>query len=421
MKIFIKLLFALLPLAATAQNNLVTTGGGTFTVSQNPPSTYYLGRTYNKSNFTNMADFGTNSVGGSASGGHIVTTLDGAGTFTAPLELADTVRVSHFKMVVKAHLTTTQSTSTFGISIGLLSVNANALTSHAMFYNMSSTNNGHVQFFNQDNGSTWTQDWTTTQTTPVPNSTNDAVILTYERINNILHFGVYNATTNSASWDTVFTVAQNSTTIFMPNTAVPTIWANGGHLQIDSLAIVKNEPMNPDVMFVGDSKGIFSASSGFLTTYPAICSYFLGKTVTAQGFGDLTANMLSGWHEIKTLMPRAVVFEGGSNDLRFNGSLNTAAITALMDSCQAYGIIFIPLSPMFESAQDLSGQLSFFAGLPNEIYLWDISKRPGFLFTDGIHLSALAPPWIARRIRESNLLPGPTNRNEYYQSGFTSF
>lgn len=411
--------FLFLPFLGLGQNTIYT-GGGVVTVNQTSPATFYLGRTYNNSNFTNTSDFAVNTCGASASGGHLVCTSPGAGAFTASLQLADTERISHIKIVVKAHMTTTQSGSTFGISLGQQGINSNALCSILMFYNMSNSNNGHVQLFTQSNSATWTQQWTTTQNTPVTNSTNDAVILTYERISNQVHFGVYNATTNSASWDTVFAVSTTTTTAFMPNTAVPVIYANGGNLQIDSLAVLKNEPMNPDVMFVGDSKGVFGPAT-FAGQYPVIASWFINKTVIAHGFGDLTANMLSGWHEIKQLMPRAVVFEGGSNDKRFNGSLNTVAITALMDSCQVYGITFIPISPMFESAQDLSGQLAFFATLPNQVYVWDISKRPGFLFTDGIHLSTAGAPWIARRIRESNLIPGPTNRNEFYQSGFTNY
>ena len=411
-------LCAFIPFLSFGQTGL-TTGGATVTVNQVSTPTYYVGRTYNNSAFTNTNDFAVNTCGASASGGHLSITSPGSGAFTASLQLADTERVDHIKIVAKVHLTSTQSSSTFGVSLGLQGVNANALCSIVMFYNMSTSNNGHVQLFNQNNSSTWSQQWSTTANTPVTNSTNDAIVLTWERINNQMHFSVYNATTNAASWDTLFTVAQNSSTVLMPNTAVPVLYANGGNLQLDSLTVIKNVPTR-GVMFVGDSKGIWGQTS-FALTYPSICSYFLDKTVVSQGFGDLTANMLSGWKEIKTCNPIAVLFEGGSNDQRFNGSLNTVAITKLMDSCQAYGIIFIPIGPMFESAQDLSGQLAFFASLPNNIYMWDISKRPGFNTADGIHIASIATPWVARRIRESNLLPGPNNRNEYYQSGFTNY
>lgn len=425
-----KILFLLLfPVAAFSQNSAVITGsGGSSSTVKNP----IVGSIYKQNsssggtgwNSTTLAsDFGAFTSGVSTSAGSIVTTTDGAGFFTDSICLRDTMRSEHWRMVLGVHMTSTQTSSTNGVAIGPKGVNYAAHNSMAMFYNMSSTNNGHSQLFyqNQSNSSTWTQGWTATQSTAVANASSDRIILTFDRIFNQFHYTIYNQTQNLTTYDTTFAITPIG--IPLPNTYVPTIWRLGGNLAIDSLNIVELDPYNPDNMIVGDSKGIFGQST-FQQTYPAILGYFYPNTVIQHGFGDLTGNILSGWPDVKRVMPKMVLYEGGSNDIRFSQTANTAAnIKAFHDSCIAYGITFWCISPVRESVQDNSSQLSIFATyLPNEIYAWDIGVITGNLYTDGIHLSNAGAQQLARRVREANALYNPKNDNQFNSvSGLPTF
>jgi len=398
---------------AFCQGLVTGTGGTSSTLG-------YLGAVYNKSNWTSMADFAVNNVGGSASGGHIVTTTSGAGTFSNQLQMTDTTRLYHVKLVLAVHMTTTESASTYGVSLGLFGVNSYSQCSFAMFYNMSTSNNGHIQFFNQNQSTTWTQQWGPTATSTVTNSTNDKIIMTFERVSNLMHFVVYNATTNSAPFDTTFSITPQG--IPMPNTCVPTIWANGGNLQIDSLVEIKNEQVGAMCAIVGDSKADYGASN-VQNTFPYILGYNYPSIVVQSGLGDLTGNYLSGWPEIKALKPKIVIYEGGSNDLRFSVSslVTVANVKAFHDSCVAYGIQFIPVSPMYEVTLDVSSQISLFASYSPNIYVWDLSKMPGFLYTDNIHPGDIGMVRIARRIRESNLLQYPNMNFECVPNSNTPY
>ena len=355
---------------------------------------------------TLSTDFPVQNVGAAVSGGAITTSLDGAGTFSDSLCFKDTLRSTNVKIVVGVSLTSTQSGTTYGVSLAMKGVNYYAPASIAMFYNMSTSNNGHSQLFYQNNSLSWTQSWGTTTSSAVANATNDRIVLTLERINNQIHWNVYNQTQNLSTFDTTFIFA--TTGPIYPNTWVPTLFANGGHLKIDSFTVAEGDPVNPDILFYGDSKGIFGQSF-WQQTYPAVLGYFYPSVVIQHGFGDLTAHLLSGWPDVKRLMPKMVVYEGGSNDIRFSQSGSTAGnVAAFFDSCAIYGIRVIFLSPIYESNQDLSSQLSIFSKYaPNYIYCFDIGARTGMLYFDGIHLSNAGAQEVARRIRESNLLINP--------------
>lgn len=396
-----------------------------------------VGSIYNKwsssggAGWNNMNDFGANSAGATASSGSAITTTCGtcgAGLFTDSLCLADTLRSENWHMTFGITQTSTIGSTTYGWGLTCKSVNYHAPASTSIFYNTSNTNNGHFQLFVQNNGSPgstgWTQEWGTTTTTPVPNSTNDRIIATLGRANNVFYFSAWDQTSNSITWDTTWTYS--TTGIVYPNTWVPTLYYFGGNLKVDSINIVQDDPVNPDVLFITDSKGIYSTTT-WQQTYPAILGYFYPNIAEECGFGDLTSNVITAWPDVKRIMPKSVFYEIQSNDLRFltvaDTAITRANVTRFYDSCAAYGIKFIACSPLYEAAQNNSPYIyiySAYATLPGAAYVYgyDIPQRTNGLYTDNIHLGNQSSYLLARRIREAGVLPNP-NGNKAFIPGIT--
>lgn len=409
-----------------AYSTAVDTSGN---IIETPLTGQYVGSVYKQNSSSGGTGWTTGTiassfvqnVGATASSGSIATSAAGGGLFSDSLCLLDTFRSTHVKITVGIKMTSTQTSSTFGFAVAMNGINGFSKNSFGMFYNMATTNNGFSQAYyqNQSASSTWTQltGWNPTSSRQVTNSTNDRIVATLERIDNQIHWSIWDQTSNSVTYDTTFSL---TTTAFpLPNTWMPAIFALGGNLLIDSFNVIQTDPINPDIMCVGDSKGVFGQTT-WQQTYPAILGYFYGSVVIEHGFGDLTSNILQGWSDVKRVHPKAVLYEGGSNDIRAGqSSITSGNVAAFADSCAVYGIKFIPLSPLYESAQDNSPQLSIFSAYPNQVYVFDIPKRTGGLYPDNIHLSNISAQLVARRIRESNQLPSPTNRYQYVPNSNT--
>ena len=162
-------------------------------------------------------------------------------------------------------------------------------------------------------------------------------------------------------------------------------------------------------MFVGDSKTQGAAASSFYNTYPGILGSSYENIGIQAGFGDKTQDVLNRIAEIILINPKQVVLSIGSNDQRAGVSqatfeANYASITSQLTSA---GIEVIHLSPMYETALNLTAQYTYVStNYSPFVDVFYVVQEAGNLSGDGIHPSEAGYKAIASRLNFTNLLKG---------------
>lgn len=403
------LIFALFNAFLCNAQGLLTTSGTAFIGA---PGGSFLGVTYSKSNFVSgdlTNDFVTSGVGASVVSGKIHITSGSAANFNNYLCLKDTTCSLHYRFTVCWKFTSTKITGDFGISIGQRGVNSASVNSFGFLCDQSSNStSGHPGFFQQSNSGGFPLVWTATQS--VSNSTNDRMMAVVERNNQNLRIRLYNLSTQSASADTTITYPMSGG-IIPQNTSQFAIYSNSASstIDIDSIARVIYEPLNPDIAWLGDSKTLGYGASTWTTTWTSLLKQYWPYSVTFAGFGDRTQDALARVPEIIALHPRCVVISLGSNDLRtgISSTVWQANYDSIVVRLQRAGIIVLHTTGAKEGSLTQTTLVNFInSTFPGAVIdTFTLLSESGILYADGIHLNDKGNARYAEIIRTSPLLP----------------
>jgi hypothetical protein len=372
-----------------------------------------VGRTYDKSSWTNLSDFSVNTVGATVSAGKINIPNAGVTDFTKSLQLASYSCVNHWKTEIVFRLTQPISAATTGISVGTQSTNVNSLNSWAVFFSTSTTNTGRMEFFAQSNSGTWFS------ADASPNSLSfdagDEIKLSIERNNQFVYIKAENLTYPFAEpvYHTIET-DMNSNPI-APNTGHFSIWGQGGTFTVDRFTVYNNELLEPDMMFLGDSKTLGYGATSFYNTYPGQLGSKFNRVSISAGFGDKTTDLLNHIDEIKLINPKRVILAIGSNDERFGAGASFQTNYAnIVNQLTTQGIEVYHLSPAYETGLDLTSQYNFVkATYPQMVDVFDLFKGDGNLYSDGIHWTDQGNMLASQLVLDSNYVIGVKTYDQF--------
>lgn len=263
----------------------------------------------------------------------------------------------------------------------------------------------------------------TTGNSAANGAANDTTLITVERILDSVKVVAYNRTKNAYS-SAVYGYNIYSGGINMANTGYFAIFSFGGTQQIDSLTISTTEIKNAQAAYIGDSKCIGYLDSVYSYAIGPKTDAYIPTTISWSEGSDRTTEVLTALHELWLLSPKQVFLEIGSNDPRSGLSNATyqANFTAIYDSCIVHGIRPIVLLPFFETAQDLSGQVTFLqSSFPASrvIDTWTpIKSNPTRFLTngaaDGIHPNYNGTDTLVQTIVKAYAYQGGTNSVNAY-------
>lgn len=357
------------------------------------------GDEYNKTSWSDLTDFVTNSMSATVSSSKIQIPDANVSDFSKALQLNKYVCCNNWKMIIIFKRTASPSGGGSGISIGIQSTNSDQYNSSIVYM----AGSGTLQFFYQNGSSTYSTDGILSSALSYSNS--HLIRLSIERENQKLTFTAENLNIASNA-PIVLTKTLSLTGVPPANTGQWCIWAQGGTFEVEQIQCINKEILEPNTLFVGDSKIMgFGVSGDYGNTVTGILKKYYGGISVSAGFGDKSGDILNNLSNLVALRPKNVVLAFGSNDVRFSEYAsfltNYATIRAAF---VAIGANILDVSPMYESGGGLDTQKAdFISAYPNCLYVYDDVRRYG-LYGDGIHLVDATHAMLALRIIDSNLL-----------------
>jgi hypothetical protein len=376
-------------------------------ISDFDPAKIVVGDLYNKTTWANLTDFAENTVTATISGSSIQFPVTQNTGFTSYLAHSAYTCINHWKMIMEWHMTSTPGAATNGVSLGLISKNSFALTDCAVFFNMSTTNKGRMEFFGRTNNGAWSS--LANSGSAVTFSANDVLRLTIERVNQTIYMSAENLTTLASSVYWSYTYLSNNNLSIPPNTSRWAVYGHGGIQLITKLQFINKETLNPNVLCVGDSKTLGYGASSFDKTYPFILDKNYTDVAVAAGFGDRITDVQNRVTEILAINPNYIILSIGSNDKRnaVSDATTQTNYAALVTSLIANGAKVLHLPAFSEVTQDNSNLNTYVkATYPNDYV--DTFNLPAIWgrFTDNIHLSDNTNQKIVDLILDKNVLIG---------------
>jgi hypothetical protein len=312
---------------------LTTNGSGVGWGSVSTQTHTIRGVIYNKNFWTTLTpDLTVNGATASLSSNKISISASTAGVQNETLDINDTTALENWRMFLRFTTNTAQSSTSYGLGIGIRSINSSVNGSLYAYVDLSSASH-YLYIIN-----TYPSIAIVGQSTTTLAYTNgDSLEYTLERIGNQFLVTARDATTNSSivyASGTIPTFYQSSAPE-LPNTGKFAVYALGGSYLIDSLNVTSKELLNPDIVCVGDSKTV-GYFSNYSTRWATLLKGNYINTVVLAGGGDKSADVINRLSEIIGLNPKQVLLEIGTNDPDSITTKNN--IQSIVTSLQAAGI-----------------------------------------------------------------------------------
>lgn len=313
--------------------------------------------------------------------------------------------------------TSTRNTDSYGLSLGLVSVAPSYRPSAIVFYDGSTnTDGGKVKIYNEDGGIT---ELSANIGTPKVSASsgltptiNHLYRLTMVVKGIIIEARIANLTTG-ASFTTrlIANLAANKGNLYLPNTSRIFIGHQGGGHIIRSLTVKTNQPTNPDILCLGDSKTRGYSAESYALTYPSRLAVLTNADVSVHaGDGDTTVSCLAQLpYLLDYCTPKYVCLCIGRNDLLLSPAVSTATwqsnyaqIVALLLAKGVLKIFHILPIPEPGNQDALKTYISTTYPNSEKHHLLDPSLiwvRSMYLSTDNIHPNATGMFIIAQAIQ----------------------
>jgi len=316
------------------------------------PTLPTLGSLVNQTSWASLANYSANGTTPTISGGALVFS-GGSGGYTSSLDWvgsSGSYTTTLPQWVMKATITVgTQSSSSYGIGIGIRSTN-----SLAQYYNavcridLSNTGTkGDVLISTMSGGTTAAQ-----STGAVSVSAGDSVVLTFTRYYNQLTCTAADTTSASAQTASYVYSYLYSQTILSPNAGHFAIFNFGGTQTVTNFAVSSQAPVGATFAFLGDSKTVGYYQGAFSNLWTTQVQN-LATGVTEAGGADATQDALNNLPEVIALKPKAVILNIGRNDYCL-GSVSLGTVEAnyasIVSQLTAAGISVYHLLPLYETA-----------------------------------------------------------------------
>lgn len=250
---------------------------------------------------------------------------------------------------------------------------------------------------------------------------NDTTIISVERFYDSIRIVAYNRTKGAYSTAVYGYNIATSGGVNMANTGYFAIYSFGGTQQIDSLTISSSEIKNAQVCYVGDSKSIGYLDSLYAYSIAPKTDAYIPTAISWSQGSDRTTEVLAALPEIYRLSPKQVFLCIGSNDPRSGLSAGTyqSQIVAIYDSLINHGIRVKILLPFFETAQDLTSQVTYLQSTFPASQIIDTwtpikSNTARFLAPDGVHPNYTGVDTLVQQIVKSYTYDGGTDKVNAY-------
>jgi lysophospholipase L1-like esterase len=364
----------------------------------------YLGEQvlYEKSYWSDLSDFTATGQAATIVNGAIRFNPTTTGQFSAQQLMINNISPSteeNFDFTVIVQLSAAPGTTSYGMSLGRLSINPWWAVSAA------------VQWSAQSNGNTlgiWGQA-SGTPGSPLVDSNltynavlNDIVRLTWSQRASTIYCLQENLTQGKRStliYDSISSI---------PNAGNWMISGLGGQLDILSIRFVSHSNSYPNVLCIGDSKTAGINASAINLRYPALLRS-IGPVAVFAGDGDRTVEVIQELNRIISFHPLYVLLNIGRNDLSSSVPAATwqANYQNIVATLTSAGITVVHLMPIPETNVDQSTLSAWISATYPSALKIDVS--PGWnnstmLSSDNIHPNSTGYRYIAQQIIASGLI-----------------
>lgn len=311
-----------------------------------------LGIIYSKNNWTDTTDF---TISGdatiSAVAGKIILGTSVPATFLSVAKINNKISLLE-KWRIKATIKVLSNTvSSYGIGFGIDSINPYGGAGLIGRFSTFPTTN--VLIIN--NSTSTTNEVSNVATFPI--ALND--ILLFE----INYVGAGVVKVSLTNGNTTVTSYYNYTTSapFMPNTGQFCIKTFGGDYELQSLLIDSLESKYANVMVIGDSKTQAYNTTSFPSRFCDILRDTYPTVVNSGGGWDRTIEAIARINELKSLLPRIVILNIGSNDKRSGETLAnwSSRFLTLKSEMESVGAIVYAMKMFNENVLSFTDYNSF--------------------------------------------------------------
>ncbi|MEI9942685.1 MAG: carbohydrate-binding protein [Chitinophagaceae bacterium] len=348
---------------------------------------------YSKNAWASLADFdSTGTIKASIVGGKIQIASGDWGSFNNALTLKDSIAAAHWTGTVRVQMTTPKLTNNYGLTAYARSLNTYSYNSFLIDPDMSSgANTGKAQFWYNSAGSGNVALFRAPNS--IPYSQNDKLLMTMTQNNDTIRMYIKNVTTNTAPFDTTFIVPNTIVHASPTNLFAWGVSSQGANqvMLVDSIGFFVNEPINANLLLLGDSKTTGVGATNNKRTWATMLRQNYPSMAVTAGGGNRTQEALAHLPEVLALAPKNVILALGSNDVRTGVPDATwkARYQQITNTLTSAGINVIHLLPMKENGLDLTAQKNWVVATYPGKYIdtWTPSQTAGFIFSDNIHLT----------------------------------
>ncbi len=324
----------------------------------------------------------------------------GANTFTQTLGLNQRRNTERWIISSVIRVGTINGTS-YGFGIGFKSTTVNNPSNIIAKFNMT-TGSGTVNMYMGTNSGVGTS------STALTFSVNDDIRLSLERDGELFTARAVNITTGAAEVTLFFRAT--STGVLLPNTGRPSIYSFGGTFSVSSFSYEGREPINSQLMIIGDSKLQGYYLSRFDYRLGSLLQRRIPSTIVASGNSETTQEVLDRIQEIIDLAPKQVLLGIGSNDVRIGVPSVTylANYDSITSQLEAAGIEVVHFLPFYEpSLNQTPLKNHIIATYTKYIDTTDLETNyTNYLYSDLIHPNDLGNAYLEKLAISSGLISG---------------